>query len=383
MKICVVTGSRAEYGLLRPIIEEINNREGVQLQIIATGMHLLHEFGQTFREIESDGYSIDKKVEMMVSGDTGSSVSKSIGLGVISFSDAFFDLKPDLVLLLGDRYEIFSASISALNALIPVGHIHGGETGAGTIDNMIRHAITKMSTLHFVSTEVYQKRVIQLGEHPSNVYSVGAPGVENIMKLNLLSKSELERDLDFVITENTILFTYHPVPLKENLALEELNNILKVFDAISDLKIIITKANADAGGRQLNMRLEEYGRLNKDKCKVVSSLGSLRYLSALKHVKVVVGNSSSGIIEAPSLGTYTLDIGSRQKGRARGETVINCQATYEDVYSKLSQVLKKEKKERFNNPYEKEGTSKEIVNICIQRLSEGIELEKDFYDLEV
>ncbi len=254
MKICVVTGSRAEYGLLRPIIQELKKYEFIKLQIVVTGMHLTQEFGMTYKDVENDGYIIDKKVEMLVSGDTGTSVSKSIGLGVIGFADAFSDLEPDLILLLGDRYEIFSASIAALNALIPIGHIHGGETGAGTIDNMVRHAITKISMLHFVSTEAYRKRVIQLGENPKNVHYVGAPGLENIMNMELLTKKELEKELDFKLTDKTVLFTYHPLSLQEDIALIEIENILRAFDRIPDLKIIFTKSNADAGGRAINKK---------------------------------------------------------------------------------------------------------------------------------
>lgn len=382
MKICVVTGSRAEYGLLRPIIQELKKYEFIKLQIVVTGMHLTQEFGMTYKDVENDGYIIDKKVEMLVSGDTGTSVSKSIGLGVIGFADAFSDLEPDLILLLGDRYEIFSASIAALNALIPIGHIHGGETGAGTIDNMVRHAITKISMLHFVSTEAYRKRVIQLGENPKNVHYVGAPGLENIMNMELLTKKELEKELDFKLTDKTVLFTYHPLSLQEDIALIEIENILRAFDRIPDLKIIFTKSNADAGGRAINKRIEEYVRENRYKAKLFSSLGTLRYLSALKHVKVVAGNSSSGIIEAASLDTYTLNIGTRQNGRIQSSSVYNSSTESDEVYEKLLQILSKSADEDFTNPYEKENTAGLIVQSCVEYLEKENDMEKVFYDLE-
>lgn len=381
-KICVVTGTRAEYGLLRPLIKRIQKDNDLELQIIATGMHLSPEFGLTFKEIEADGFIINEKIEMLLSSDTPVGISKSMGLAMISFAEAFDRLKPDMIVVLGDRYEMLSIASVAVVAGIPIIHLHGGETGAGTIDNMIRHAITKISLLHFTSTESYRKRVIQLGEHPSNVYNVGALGIENIKELNLLSKDDLENDLNFNIDSKTILCTFHPLSLEHNLAQEQFNEILRGFDKIEGLKIIFTKCNSDTGGRIINKMIDNYIFDNLEKSISFSSLGTMRYLSTAKYVKAVVGNSSSGIIEIPSLGTYTLNIGKRQDGRIQSDSIINCKPIEEDVFEKLAYVMERPKLIKVNNPYEKENTSLNIINIIKERMFVNDFSEKEFYDLD-
>lgn len=379
-KVCVVTGSRSDYGLLRPVIFEIKRKDGLGLEVAATGMHLSPEFGFTYREIEKDGFDA-ARINMPLTNDTGAGISKSIGLGIIGFSGYFALHKPDIVLLLGDRFEIFAATVAAMNALIPIAHIHGGETGAGTVDNMMRHAITKMSSLHFVSTEKYRDRVIQLGEHPENVYYVGAPGIENIKSMKLLGKEELEKALDFAIDDRTILATFHPLSMEENSARSQFLQVIQGLSRVEGLRVIFTKANADAGGRTINEMIDEYVAENPGNTTVFTSLGSLHYLSALKHVKLVIGNSSSGVIEAPSLGTYTLNIGDRQKGRIQGDSVFNCAVVSEEIKNGLERIMKLEKKEKFSNPYEKENTACTIVRILHERTQKGIYIDKVFYDL--
>ncbi|MDR7857539.1 UDP-N-acetylglucosamine 2-epimerase [Tissierella sp.] len=381
-KVCLITGTRAEYGLLRPLIKRIKEDDELQLQIIATGMHLSPEFGLTYKEIEEDGFMIDEKVEILLSSDTSVGISKSMGLAMIGFADAFQRLKPDMVVVLGDRYEMLSVASVAMISRIPIAHIHGGETGAGTVDNMVRHAITKMSFLHFTSTETYRRRVIQLGEYPSNVYNVGSLGIENIKELRLLSKDELEDNLNFHINDKTILFTFHPLSLESHFAQEHFSEILKAFDRIEDLRIIFTKCNSDTGGRIINEMIDEYVSNNSQRSISFFSLGVVRYLSAVKYVKAVVGNSSSGIIEVPSLKTYTLNIGKRQDGRIQSGSIINCNPTEEDIFNKLTDIMERPRIIGINNPYEKENTSMNIFNIIKQRVLEDSFSEKDFYDLE-
>ena len=380
-KVCVVTGTRAEYGLLRPVIEKINNDVELELQLVATGMHLSPEFGLTYKEIERDGYKIDERVEMLLSSDTAVGISKSLGLGIIGFADVYEILKPDMIVLLGDRFEIFAATSAGMVAGVPISHIHGGETGAGTIDNMLRHAITKFSSFHFTSTEPYRKRVIQLGENPDTVFNVGSLGVENIKNLKLLSKVELEKELNFIIDNKTVLVTFHPLSLEPHLAKDEFNEILKAFDKIEGLRVIFTKSNSDTGGRIINKMIDDYVVENPNTTISFSSLGTLRYLSAAKYVKTVVGNSSSGIIEVPSLNTYTLNVGKRQEGRIQGDSIYNCNPVAEDVYRCLSLIIDAPKLSKVNNPYEKSNTSLNITSIIKEKIILN-KYEKKFYDIE-
>lgn len=384
-KVCIITGTRAEFGLLEPVIEQLRLEKDICTQIIATGMHLSPEFGLTYKEILEAGYLIDAKVEMLLSSDSSVGISKSIGLGIIGFADAFENLKPDFVILLGDRYESLAAAIAAMSAKIPIAHLHGGELTEGLIDEAIRHSITKMSFLHFTSTEEYRKRVIQLGESPDRVFCVGALGVENIHTIELLKKEELERSLGIENIENSIVVTYHPVTLECSSAKHQFQNLLDALLQYTQYQIIFTKANSDSDGRIINQMIEEYTRLYKNAFAFVS-LGKVRYLSTLKYCKFIIGNSSSGIIEAPSFAIPTINIGDRQKGRIMGESIINCETSIESITEACNKALNKKFRDQLINlinPYEGIETSKSIVRILKSFvLSSNIDIKKKFYDIQ-
>lgn len=382
-KICVVTGSRAEYGLLSGLMRAIQEDKDLQLQVIATNMHLSPEFGLTYREIEKDGFQIDKKVQMLLSSDTPNATTKSVGLATIGFADAYEDLQPDLIVVLGDRFEILAAVSAALFFKIPVAHLHGGEITEGAYDDSIRHAITKMSHLHFTSTEAYRQRVIQLGEQPDRVFYVGAIGVENIKRVPLMSQAELEDSIRFKLGEKSLLVTYHPVTLENHTAADQCRNLLKALDEFPDYKIIFTLPNSDTDGRVIIRLINEYVSLRPERCMAIPSLGLQRYLSALKCVSAVVGNSSSGIIEVPSFGIPTLDIGNRQKGRIAAESVVHCgndsRSIIEGMQQVLSDVFRKQVKHVLN-PYEKRDTTKNIYKIISTYPLENLR-QKKFYDV--
>ena len=380
-KICVVTGSRAEYGLLSGLMRAIQEEPELELQIIATNMHLSPEFGLTYKEIESDGFFIDKKVVMLLSSDTANATAKSVGLGFIGFADAYEELHPDLIVVLGDRYEIISAVSTALFYKIPVAHLHGGEITEGAYDDCIRHAITKMSHLHFTSTEEYRKRVIQLGEHPDRVFNVGAPGVENIKKVRLMNKEKLEATLDgFTFSDKSLLVTYHPVTLESATAAEQIQNLLSALDRLSDYKIIFTLPNSDTDGRVITKLINEYVVKNPKRAIAYPSLGLRRYLSALKYVRAVVGNSSSGIIEVPSFGIPTLNIGERQKGRLAANSVVNCGTGTDEILSGLCRILSSNFNiKEINNPYEGKNTTGDILHVIKTYPLEGL-IQKSFYN---
>lgn len=384
-KICVVTGTRAEYGLLRPLMEKIRQDEDLVLQLVATGMHLSPEFGLTYRQIEEDGFCIDEKVEMLLSADTKSSIVKSTGLGMIGFSDALCRLSPDMLIVLGDRYEIFAAATVAMMLNIPIAHIHGGESTEGLVDEAIRHAITKMSYLHFVSTKPYQHRIIQLGESPERVFDVGALGVENIKHINLMSKSELEESIGYSITDRTAMVTFHPVTLKNDDSKRQMRELLRALEYFDDMKYIFTKSNADADGRIINRMIDEFVDASNGRHIAFVSLGQVRYLSALGQVCMVIGNSSSGIIEVPSFRIPTVNIGERQRGRIQAKSVINCDSQRESIIHAIAQArdsLFLESIKNVVNPYEKEETSQKIANSIKEFLLEKkIDLKKYFYDL--
>lgn len=383
-KICVVTGTRAEYGLLRPLIKRIQEDDNLELQIIATGMHLSPEFGLTYKEIESDGFIINEKIEILLSSDTGVGISKSMGLAMISFAEAYDRLKPDMVVVLGDRYEIFSAVSSASVSRVPIAHIHGGETTEGAFDEGFRHSITKMSYLHFTSTEEYRRRVIQLGESPDRVFNLGAIGIESIKTLKLLEKSELEESINFKFDENTALVTFHPVTLEDSTSADQFQELLNVLYRFTNLKIIFTKANSDTDGRVINLMIDEYVKNNKDNAIAFTSMGQLRYLSAMKYIDLVVGNSSSGILEVPSFNIPTINIGDRQKGRIKAETIINCEPIENEIYKAIELGLSKDFNEKIKdtiNPYGNGDVSEKILHKIKDNLSRGIELKKSFHDL--
>lgn len=382
-KVCVVTGTRAEYGLFYPLLKRMKKDDFFELQILVTGMHLSPEFGLTYQEIEEDGFLINEKVEMLLSSDTGVGVSKSIGLGIIGFADAFDRLKPDLVVLLGDRFETFAAAVSAFVAKIPIAHLYGGEVTEGVIDDAFRHSITKMSYLHFTSAEEYKKRVIQLGESPDRVFNVGALGLDNIKDMKPLSKKELESQLNFKFGEKTALVTYHPVTLENNNSEQQFKELLFILKGFKDLKIIFTRPNADTGGRIIINLIDEYVQKNSNKTMNFKSLGRLKYLSTLRYVDLVIGNSSSGIIEAPSFGIPTVNIGDRQKGRIKAESIIDCSQVKKDIRAAIKKALSDDFKrvcKTVKNPYGDGKASEKIVSILKNKLLKPIVLKKEFFD---
>lgn len=384
-KICVITGTRAEYGLLKPLIAKINCDSSMELQLVVTGMHLSPEFGLTYHEIEQDGFTVTERNEMLLSSDTPNGVTKSIGLGIIGFADIFTRIVPDLVVLLGDRYEALAAATAAMIHRIPIAHIHGGELTEGVIDEAIRHSITKMSSLHFTSTEQYRKRVIQLGERPERVFCVGALGVENIRTQSLLCREDLEKSLQFSLNVPYVMVTFHPVTLERHTAQVQIENLLDALDAFREYHVIFTKANADTDGRIINQRIEEYANRNTERAIVVTSLGMVRYLSALQYCDIVIGNSSSGIVEVPSFQIPTVNIGDRQKGRTRGKSVIDCGWKKEEVVAAIqkAQVLRKDRTlEKMTNPYEGVNTSDSILASIKSYLHENHDIKKKFYDIE-
>lgn len=367
-KICVVTGTRAEFGLLSRLMRMIKDSQDTSLQVIATNMHLSPKYGNTYQEIEKQGFTIDYKVPIINEdeGDDAIATVKSMARALSGFSDAYNELKPDMVVVLGDRYEILSAATAALIMRIPIAHIAGGAITEGAYDDAIRHSITKMSQLHFTSSEQYRKRVIQLGEEPSRVFYTGSLGVENIKKLPLLTKDEIETEIDFKIDDKTILVTYHPVTLGNRTAKDDIDDFVAALNERKDLRVIFTMPNSDTGGQFIVDAINDFVSNNRERAKSYKSLGVVRYLSVMKQVAAVVGNSSSGLMEVPSFGTPTLDIGDRQKGRMAADSVFHCNPDKESVLSGLETVLSstfKEKAARTKNPYEKEGSAKAIFDV--------------------
>ena len=383
-KICVVTGTRAEYGLLYWLMKEIEADKDLELQLIVTGMHLSPEFGLTYKEIEKE-FRIDKKIEMLLSSDTAMGISKSMGLAQISFAEAYEELKPDILVVLGDRYEIFCAVSVAMICNIPIAHLHGGEITQGAFDESIRHSITKMSHLHFTATDEYKNRVIQLGEEPNRVFNVGGMGIENIKRLKLLNKDEFEKSIDFKLNKKNILVTFHPVTLENSTAKEQFQELLDAIDELENTNIIFTKANSDTDGRIINQMIDEYVTKNSHKSVGFASLGQLRYLSALQYIDAVVGNSSSGLLEAPSFKIATVNIGDRQKGRIKALSVIDCEPKKEEILKAFKEIYSKEFQEKLKNvenPYGESCPSKQIIEV-LKNVNLANILKKSFYDLKV
>jgi len=381
-KICVVTGTRAEYGLLYWLMKEIQSDTQLELQIIVTGMHLSPEFGLTYKEIEKE-FKIDKKIEMLLSSDTSVGISKSMGLAQISFAEAYEELNPDIVVVLGDRFEIFSAASAAMIARIPIAHIHGGETTEGAFDEAIRHSITKMSHLHFVATEDYRRRVIQLGEAPERVFNCGAPGLDSVAKLGLLEKDEFEKAIGFKLGMKNLLVTFHPATLEKCTAENQFQQLLDALDELTDTSVIFTKANADTDGRAINKMVDEYVASHNDRTIAFTSMGQLRYLSALQYVDAVVGNSSSGLIEAPSFKIGTINIGDRQKGRIKANSVIDCLPEKEAIVGALKKLYSSSFQSELSNvtnPYGEGGASVKI-SATLRSISLSNILKKRFHDL--
>lgn len=382
-KICVVTGTRAEYGLLYWTMKALQEEESIDLSICVTGMHLSPEFGLTYKKIIEDGFSIDEKVEVLLSSDTSVGVSKSIGLGVISFSEVYDRVKPDIILVLGDRYEIFAACTAAMIAKIPIAHCHGGEATEGLIDEAIRHSITKMSQLHFTSTEEYRTRVIQLGEQPDNVHYVGALGIENINKLDLLTRSAFEDSIQFKLNKINFLITYHPVTLDHASAEQQFRELLSAVDKIDNATLIFTKPNSDTDGRIIINLIDEYVSKNSNKAIAFTSMGQLRYLSAIQYMDAVIGNSSSGLLEVPSFKVPTINIGDRQQGRVKAISVIDCDANQASISQAIDTSLTsvfKDKLKDMESPYGTRNSSVDIVRVLKSANLENI-IKKKFYNL--
>jgi len=384
--ICILTATRAEFGLLKPIISRLNDIEDYQVKLVVTGAHLSSEFGLTYKEIEEGGEIIDEKIPILLSSDTPASISKSMGIAMISFSDYFERIKPDLLIVLGDRYETLAVAIVAMNQRIPIAHLYGGETTEGAIDESIRHAITKLSYLHFTSTETYRKRIIQLGESPDRVFNVGAMGVENIVNEKLYTRNEMVSELGLNLDITYAVVTFHPVTLENNTAETQIRALLEVCALNNHLVFVFTKANADADGRVINRLIDQYA-MKYDHIKAYTSLGTKRYLSALKYASMVIGNSSSGLVEAPSFQIPTINIGDRQKGRIQSDSVINCDPTFESIQAAIKLALNDtlvDKLKTTINPYGDGNTSSKIVAIIRQFISEDkIQIKKAFYDIEV
>lgn len=382
-KVCIVTGTRAEYGLLRGVIEGVHRAPTMELQLLVTGAHLSPAFGLTYREIVADGWAIDARVEMLVSADSASGVAKSMGLGLIGMADAFARLQPHMVVLLGDRYEILAAAAAALVAGIPVAHLHGGEVTEGAFDESIRHAVTKMSHLHFVAAEPYRQRVIQLGEAPEHVYLVGGLGVDAIQHMALMDRAALESSLDFRFAGTNLLVTFHPVTLDDDGSEQQMAELLAVLDTMPDTGLIFTLPNADNGSRALTRQVEDFVARHPN-TKAFVSLGQRRYASCLKQVDGVVGNSSSGLIEAPALGVGTVNIGDRQKGRLRADSVIDCAPQREAIAQALQTLFDpgfRQRARRTVNPYGSGGAAKKIVQVLQEVPLQGLR-RKPFHDLD-
>jgi len=382
-KICIVTGSRAEYGLLKPLLEEIRRDRQLVAQLVVTGMHLSSEFGLTYREIEKDGFFIDAKVKMPLASDSAVGISKSIGIGLMCFARVYERLRPDIVVLLGDRFELLGPSIAAMVGKIPLAHINGGEVTEGAFDDAIRHSITKMSHLHFTSANIYSKRVIQLGENPKSVFTVGQLSLDSIKRTRLLPKKALEKELKFKFNTRNLLVTFHPVTLERDNGQNQLRHLLKVLDRLKDTNIIFTKSNADTGGRLINRIITEYVSKRKNKAVAFTSMGQLKYFSTMQFVDALVGNSSSGIVEAPFFKIATINIGDRQKGRIRVKSIIDCWPTKKSIKEALSRLYSIEFQKNLKNiayPYGDGTAAKKIKDILKSYNIKNI-LKKSFYNV--
>jgi GDP/UDP-N,N'-diacetylbacillosamine 2-epimerase (hydrolysing) len=383
-KICVYTSTRAEYGLLRSVLQEIQSAKTLQLQILASGMHLSPEFGMTIQEIRADGFEPDETIEILLSGDTPTAICKSMGLAMIGYGEALQRLKPDMLVVLGDRFETFCMAAAAPVCRVPLAHIHGGETTEGAIDEAFRHSITKMSHLHFASCEAYRQRVIQLGEAPDRVFNVGALGVENIRRMSLMKRSDLAESIVFNLDKPYFLVTFHPVTLEKDTSKGQFQSLLDALDAFSEYNVIFTKANSDTDGRVINHMIDEYAEKRSERCLAVTSLGALRYLSAMKYATAVIGNSSSGIVDATSFELPSVNIGDRQKGRIRGENVIDVPLSSKDhIVQGIRKAISSEFRDSLKvlfNPYGDGNASSTIIETIVKIPLSNI-MKKKFNDI--
>lgn len=382
-KIAVFTGTRAEYGLLYWLLKDIEADDSLELQLIVSGMHLSSEFNQTVRFIEKDGFAVDEKIEMLLSSDSAVGIAKSMGLGTIGYADALARLRPDVLVILGDRFEALAIAQTALVMKVPILHIHGGEKTEGAYDDAIRHAITKFSYFHATTTDVHRNRVIQLGEDPERVWNVGAIGLDHIARSEMMTRDALGSSLSFDLDDDFFVVTYHPVTLAEEQPKEAFGALLEALDNFPKHKVILTYPNADDGGRQIMEMLKAYGADNRARVLTIASLGQQRYLSAVTHCRAVIGNSSSGVIEVPSFYKPTVNIGMRQKGREAAQSVIHCEPDKQSIIAAIDKAISP----RFQtlvatveNPYGKGNASGQIVDI-LKHQSAGC--LKSFRDLNV
>jgi GDP/UDP-N,N'-diacetylbacillosamine 2-epimerase (hydrolysing) len=384
-KLAVLTGTRADFGLLAPIIKKLRTFPDLDVRLAVTGAHLSPEFGLTVSEIEAEGIPVDRKIEILLSSDTPSAISKSMGLAMIGFGDYFQDSAPDALLVLGDRYETLAAACAAVNARIPIFHLYGGETTEGAVDEGFRHALTKLSCIHFVANEEFEKRVIQLGEAPERVFRVGAMGPENAIHMPKLSLCELEESLGVKLGEKYAVLTFHPVTLENHTAHAQADELVKALERFPEITFLCTKANADADGRIINEVLEAFA-CKRNNVFLVDSLGAKRYLSALNYALFAIGNSSSGLAEVPSFHIPTVNIGDRQKGRMQGESIINCAPEADSIAAAIEKALSPEFREtaaKAENPYGDGHASSKIAEIVHDHLIHNkMILKKKFYDLE-
>lgn len=381
-KVAVFTGTRAEYGLLYWLLKDIQEDNELELRLIVSGMHLSPEFGNTWQQIEKDGFSIDEKIEILLSSDTPVGTAKSMGLGVLGFADALSRVTPDILIILGDRFEALAVAQTAMILRIPILHLHGGEITEGAYDDAIRHAITKLSYLHCTSAEEYRKRVIQLGEDPARVANVGAIGLDHIKRSQFLSLKQLSESLNFKLKNPYFLVTYHPVTLGKELPEESFKALLMALDSFPNFQVILTYPNADDGGRKIIPLLEAYASSQPGRVLAIPSLGQLRYLSAVKHAAAVIGNSSSGIIEVPAFDVPTVNIGDRQRGRLAAKSVLNCPATSQSIIKTIRIAITRSYKgpeETITNPYGQGNASSKIIEII---KSMKFERSKTFYDIK-
>ncbi len=383
-KVCVVTATRAEYGLLYWLLRALRDDPQIELQLVVTGAHLSAAHGRTVRQVESDGFPIAERLPILLQDDSPQGITKSLGLATLGFADAFDRLAPDVLVLLGDRYEMLGAAQAAMIGRIPIAHIHGGEATEGLIDEAIRHSITKMAHLHFVAAEDFRRRVIQLGEDPRRVWVVGAAGLDNIARLPLLDRAALVAALGVPLVPPVLLVTYHPVTLRVQDSGQAMQTLLRVADGIGGT-IILTGANADTGGSAMRSAAESFAAARLGRVKLAETLGAQIYLSAMKHADVVVGNSSSGLLEAPALGTPTVDIGERQQGRLRAPSVVHCSTEPHDIEAAIRRALTPEHRAisaSRNTPYGTPGAAERMISVLKGHPLEGL-LVKRFHNLPV
>ena len=383
-KIAILTATRAEYGLLAPVIKKLDMEPEIDVRVVVTGMHLCGEFGMTVNEIRQDGVHIDREIDIRIDSDTPAGISKTMSRALAGFADYFAENKPDALMVLGDRYETLAVCIAAMNERIPIIHLHGGEATLGAVDEAIRNAITKMSYLHFTATEEYRKRVIRMGEAPDRVFMSGAVGVENALGVERMSKGELEQSLGCELGDSFAVLTFHPVTLENNTAQNQIDELIKAMEKYPDITFLCTKANADVDGKIINESLRQCADTHRNVL-LYDSLGVRRYLSALSYAEFVIGNSSSGIIEVPSFGIPTINIGARQKGRIQAESVINCEPLFEDIADAIEKARSLQFRNHIrniSNPYGDGKASDVIVDVTKDfLLNDKFETQKKFYDI--